>query len=113
MQIQSHFDSSEEQDYRPRNEYFYEGSSPKLLEHLINYIDSHILEIDAIYLVWYLYNNIKLHNYLKSLSKRGIKIVVISIPLEGYDKKYPSDIYHADNTVFKATVTKHDMANLL
>lgn len=111
MQIHSHFDSSEAKDYQSRNEYFYEGSSPKLLDHLINYIDSHILEIDAIYLVWYLYNNIKLHNYLKSLSKRGIKIVVISIPLEGYDKKYPSDIYHADNTVFKATVTKHDMAN--
>tara|TARA_B100001029_G_scaffold5226_1_gene3731 strand:- start:2264 stop:3526 length:1263 start_codon:yes stop_codon:yes gene_type:complete len=111
MKIYSHFDSINKKEYQSRKEYFFEGSSPNLLDKLINYIDSNILEIEAIYIVWYLYNNIKLNNYLSRISKKGVNVVVISIPLEGYDNKNPSNIYNADNTIFKKLVTKHDIAS--
>jgi len=110
MKFFSYFDSLSNKEYQYRKKYFYEGSSPNLLDYFINYISLRIEEIEAIYVVWYLYNNVKLNSFLKEISKKGIKIVVISIPLEGYDKKLPSNIYNADNSIFSNAVTKYDIA---
>lgn len=89
MPFYSFFDSPEEYD----NSVFYkQGGSPGLLAGLIQFIEERKELITEINLCWYLFNNKKLYDYLVGLSKLGIKVNIVSIPLEGYDGGNPRKI---------------------
>ena len=72
------------ENYEERKHYI-QGSAPDILQNLISYFDALAEDISEIYCCMYLYNNPILHKKMKQLSEKGIRINIISIPLEGYD----------------------------
>ena len=98
-------------NHMPGNRYYTNGSSPDILDSFFQFIDARIDNISEIYLCLYLYNNKVLHDKMKSLASRDIKIHVISLPLEGYDTDYPKDIYDpTTNRVVYPAATKYSLA---
>lgn len=95
--------------------FFTQGSSPKILSEFVDFLYSRAHVIDTVYLCLYLYNNEILHNALLNLSKKGIPVHVISIPLEGYDSAKPRDLYDANQPLSPAlkSQTKYDLAEKL
>lgn len=87
------------------------GSSMELLKKLIDFLDREADNISEIYLSMRLYNNDVLHEKMKAFANRGIKVTVISIPLEGYDDSYPKDIYeYGTNESYRHNVTIYSLA---
>lgn len=82
-------------NYPLKDAYYAQGSSPKLLNELMGYIQANKSRISAIYLASYLYNNEELHDFLKQMAAGGKDVFVISIPLEGYDNRHPAKIIDA------------------
>lgn len=76
-------------NYKNKFDFYEQGCSPLFLEKLIEIIEEQKNEVEEINISWYLYNNRFLHNYLKSISKNGVKVNVVTIPLEGYDNTKP------------------------
>ncbi len=68
------------------NNCYAEGNSPNILNNFITFLKSNIDNIDTIYACMFLYNNPILHEEFIKFANAGIKVNVISIPLEGYDK---------------------------
>lgn len=97
----------------PDNQVFYrQGASVKLLKDFFDFIDRQADKISEIYLCLYLYNNSVLHEKMKTLAKKGIKVTVISIPLEGYDDRNPKDIYdYETNQIYRQNATKYSLAS--
>lgn len=88
-----------------------QGASVKLLKDLFAFIDREADNISEIYLCLYLYNNSVLHEKMKTLAKKGIKVTVTSIPLEGYDDSNPKDIYdYGTNQIYRQNATKYSLA---
>lgn len=79
--------------YSNSRKFYVQGSSPLFIKELINFIERDKSRIESIYLCLYLYNNLILDNFLEQLSDSGIKVRIVSIPLEGYDAKSPQDLY--------------------
>lgn len=101
------FFSSHAKDSR----FFNYGSSKEILIDLFKFIEKEKENLSEIYLCLYLYNNEILHNKMKELALSGISVKVISLPLEGYDTKYPKDIYDPQtNTVLYQNATKYSLA---
>jgi len=98
--------------YQVDAKFFSEGSSPKILCEFLAFISSRRDVIDSIYLCLYLYNNKILHDELLKLSEFGVKVNIISIPLEGYDDTNPKNIYNVNNPVTPAFTgqTKRSLA---
>ncbi len=96
----------------PSDRKFYQwGSSMELLKKLIDFLDREADNISEIYLSMRLYNNGVLHEKMKAFANRGIKVTVISIPLEGYDDRYPKDIYeYGTNESCRHNVTIYSLA---
>ena len=63
-----------------------------MLQKFIETIEQQKNDIEEINISWYLYNNKYLHQYLKKISESGIKVNVITIPLEGYDNTKPQPL---------------------
>ncbi|RXJ49607.1 phospholipase D-like domain-containing protein [Gelidibacter gilvus] len=98
-------------NYKKRFCFYEQGGSPFLLEKFIAILEAQKEDIEEINMSWYLYNNRFLHDYLKALSKNGIKVNVITIPLEGYDHSKPQvleDLITGERR--KKSVTKYDLA---
>lgn len=109
MSVNTFFDGL--QHYRKKLCFYEQGGSPLLLEKLIETIESEKENILEVNMSWYLYNNRFLHNYLKTLSERGIKVNVITMPLEGYDNSKPQlleDLFTGKQR--KERVTKYGLA---
>lgn len=97
-------------DY-PNSTYYRQGGSPKILKAIIRTIEDNIENIKEVNLCWYLFNNNVLHNYLKHISKKGIKVNVITIPLEGYDNKFAQQLTDIETNYTTPTkFTKYDLA---
>lgn len=90
MPFKSFFDSPE--NYKNKFDFYDQGGSPLLLQKLIETIEQQKNDIEEINISWYLYNNSLLHEYLKNISESGIKVNVITIPLEGYDNTKPQPL---------------------
>ena len=87
------------------------GSSVELLKKFLDFLDREADNISAIYLSLHWYNNGVLHEKMKSFANRGIKVTVISIPLEGYDDSYPKDIYEYEtDEIYRHNVTIYSLA---
>lgn len=83
----------------------------ELLKKLIDFLDREADNISEIYLCMRLYNNGVLHEKMKAFANRGIKVTVISIPLEGYDDSHPKDIYeYGTNKRYRHNVTIYSLA---
>ena len=72
--------------------FFDEGGSPKLLRILLNEIENNLDNVKEVFISLYLFNNLIFYRYLKKLAKKGIKVNVISIPLEGYSNEKPKTL---------------------
>lgn len=79
-------------NYQNKGPFFVQGSNPLLQDKLFKWIDNRINEIESIQFAWYLFNNPTFLNKLKEYASLGIKIQIISIPLEGYDDTSPQSI---------------------
>ncbi len=100
---------AENQDER---KYFYEGASPKFVNALKGYFTKYTSKVKSINLVLYLFNNLTLHNLFQELAEKGIKINIISIPLEGYDHSLPQKIIYPDGReAFPEKQTKYGLAS--
>lgn len=78
---------------------FYEnGSSPKLLETLLKFLDE--CNPKKIFIAFYLLNNKYLYRKLLELAKTGVKVNIISIPLEGYDDSKPKKLFDSENSTY-------------
>lgn len=103
--------SEDYSSYTNPKKFYSQGSSPKILKEFINYIEKNQNRIDSIYLCLYLYNNPILDAFLEQLSIQGIKIRIVSIPLEGYDASKPQDIYNIENgSIEYSKQTKYSFA---
>jgi hypothetical protein len=91
--------------------YPYYGASPKFIEFLKGFFAENASEIISIKLAIYLFNNFELHKTFIGLAEKGVKIDVVSIPLEGYDDISPQEIQpSADGFAFKQKQTKKSLA---
>jgi phosphatidylserine/phosphatidylglycerophosphate/cardiolipin synthase-like enzyme len=89
------FDSPEL--YSEPYKFYMQGASPQILKQFINFIKENQQNIDTIYMCMYLYNNPILNDFFDKLAKCGIKVNVVSIPLEGYDNTSPQDLYDVES----------------
>lgn len=109
MSFKAFFDGPN--NYKNKFDFYEQGGSPLLLEKFIETIEVQKDEIEEINISWYLYNNRLLHDYLKGLSKEGIVVNVVTIPLEGYDNSKPQileDLITGKKR--KEKVTKYSLA---
>lgn len=88
------------------------GSNKEIYQDIIKEIDANSSKIKEIYLALYLFNNQYLYNKLLDLAKKGIKIIVFTIPLSGYDRRkiaYAKKIYFdaIDKNNFKIKIYPH------
>lgn len=83
-------------DRYQRGAYYLEGSNPRLLRVLTNYIERNRETITRVRVALYLLNNFELISYLEKLAARGIPVEIISIPLEGYDDRNPMQLISWD-----------------
>ncbi|MGP6147457.1 phospholipase D-like domain-containing protein [Jeotgalibaca sp. A122] len=102
--------------YADPEKYYLQGSSPTILKKFTEYIEMNKENITEINASLYLYNNPILHSFFKKLSEQGIKINIISIPLEGYDNSYPKKITNLKTSNFcfnGKPVSKYDVADAI
>ncbi|MFD2034349.1 hypothetical protein ACFSKL_06080 [Belliella marina] len=108
MAFKVFFDSPEKN--KGKLHFHYKGGSPKLVDELIRTIEENKNDILEINLAWYLFNNWVLHDYLKRISKEGIIVNVITIPLEGYDNSNPKKLKLENGDLTDISYTKYDLA---
>jgi phosphatidylserine/phosphatidylglycerophosphate/cardiolipin synthase-like enzyme len=88
QQIHTFFDSPKNYPGK-ENKYFQQGNSPLILQKFIEFLQENEGKIKSIYGSMYLFNNPILHDEFKRLAQNGVKITIVSIPLEGYDDRSP------------------------
>lgn len=89
------------------------GCSPQTLNSFISWLSTHKNEIKELSLALYLFNNEHLFDALLSLTDAGIKVTVYSIPLEGYDDRYPMAIADSATGKPKGLYSKYDLAKVV
>ncbi len=109
MPFKAFFDGPD--NYQGKFNFYTQGSSPKLLQNLMSVIEANIDELIEINLCWYLFNNKILHEFLKKASLRGIKVNIVTIPLQGYDTSNPKQLTDLEaQSKLDQPVTKYDLA---
>jgi len=109
MAFYSYFDSPD--SYTNKFDFPQKGGSPQLLDKLMQFIEERKDRIQQIDLAWYLFNNRVFYEFLKELAKDGIKINVVTIPLEGFDTENPRKIKFADSNEYSdKEFSKYDLA---
>lgn len=96
--------------YTDKYAFYNVGASPYLLQTLINHLEKNKANITEIFLCFYLYNNAILNDKLEELAKAGIKIHVITIPIEGYDNSNPKEIIDIKTRSVLKDKTKYALA---
>lgn len=109
MSFKAFFDGPD--NYQGKFNFYAQGSSPKLLEHIISIIEENRDELLEVNLCWYLFNNKSLHEFFKEISTSGIKVNIVTIPLEGYDASNPKSLLDLHtHKELEPPVTKYDLA---
>ena len=109
MPFSAFFDAPEA--YSDRYCHYRQGGSPQLLYELTSILEKDPDDVQEIIVCWYLYNNNYLHKCLDRLSKKGIKVTIITIPLEGYDSRNPKKLIDLDDgNRCSQQVSKYDLA---
>lgn len=107
MRVITDFDYTKE----PSQDYYWQGSNPKLLECFLEYINKNKDYLIEINIAWYLFNNPYFLEKLEEFSK-NIKINVVSIPIDGYDGNYPKNLIDYTTKKIYGRYTKEDLAKL-
>ncbi|PMO60341.1 hypothetical protein BCT06_12655 [Vibrio breoganii] len=81
------FDGAHKNPSKNKFDFYAEGSSPNILDEIINFIDENKNELEEVNVCFYLFNNFILASKLLTLTRDKIKVNVFGIPLEGYDTK--------------------------
>jgi hypothetical protein len=89
------------------------GCSPILLVSFRKWLKSFIGKAEQLFIAIYLFNNNELYNTLLDLADNGCKVVVYSIPLEGYDNDRPISVVNHLHNEFIGKKTKLDFAEPL
>lgn len=63
------------------------GSNLKIYHDILNEIKQEEEKIKEVHLALYLFNNLHLLNELIKLKNKGVEVVIISLPLTGYDRR--------------------------
>ena len=108
MLYSTYFDHPDK--YSNKYDFYNVGSSPHLLEEFCNYLEQNKTLISEVYLGFYLFNNAVLNEKLESLANFGIKVYVITIPIEGYDASNPKNIIEIKSRKILKTSTKYNLA---
>ncbi len=108
MAFTAYFDSPDL--YENRFDFYADGASPGLLKELINYLEAKSDSLKEIYVAFYLYNNKYLDECLVNLAAKGIKVTVITIPMEGYDTTNPKSIKDLNTGRIVGSSSKYDLA---
>ncbi|MFK8103027.1 MAG: hypothetical protein AB8G15_10900 [Saprospiraceae bacterium] len=72
------------QNYPSQEDFYAQGESPRILSFFLDFLQERADELSEVYLSLHLYNNIYLHEALKALAQRSVKIHLVTIPIEGY-----------------------------
>ena len=104
------FDSPSQ--YNDPTKYYSQGSSPELLKQLLSYLKSIESEITSIQICSYLFNNEILYKELCRYADKGVKVQVITIPIDGYDDRSPQYIVDitSKKLVYNESQTKYSLA---
>ncbi len=108
MSYTAYFDSPT--NYSSKFDFYTIGASPFLLEKLLEILDDKDDTIEEIKIGLYLFNNEILNQKLIALAKAGVKIDVITIPLDGYDATSPKRIINLKTREIESTATKFSLA---
>lgn len=109
MPFNAYFDGPN--NYQSKFDFYKQGNAPLLLKKLISLIEENKDELLEVNLCWYLFNNEILHDFLKRTSLSGIKVNIVTIPLQGYDASNPKDLIDLETKKqVKYSVTKYDLA---
>lgn len=110
MPFQTHILFEEPVEKKPQ-EYLYYGASPRFVVFLKDFLIKNSSEIVSIKLAIYLFNNFELHKTFIGLAEKGVKIDIVSIPLDGYDDSSPQEISPSEEGFkFKQKQTKKSLA---
>src|SRR6185437_17171244 len=96
--------------YENKFDFYSCGSSPKLLKHLLEYLNKNGDSLAEINIALYLFNNKLLNENLIALSERGTKVNVYTIPIEGYDAESAKDIIDIETRLVISNQTKYEVA---
>jgi hypothetical protein len=96
--------------YKNKNAFYNVGGSPYLLEVFCEHLEQNKNRINEIFIGFYLFNNSILNDKLESLARLGIRIHVITIPIEGYDAASAKTIIDIKTQAVLKTATKYDLA---
>jgi hypothetical protein len=77
------------------------GSNALIYQDIINELKGREDHIDEVHLALYLFNNVHLYKELFRLAVKGAKIVIVSLPLTGYDKRKIKDAERVYESVLK------------
>ena len=86
------------------------GSSPKLLEDFVAWLDDNADDLRELQIALYLFNNGRLYDYLCSERFADVRITIYSIPLEGYDPRSPAQIENRKTGECLGRYSKYDVA---
>ena len=89
------------------------GSSPDTLLYLMHWMKEKAASLLEVRIALYLFNNRAFYDFLNSPEMRHCKVVVYSIPLEGYDTRNPLPVYDFDSGHFIERASKYDFAERL
>ncbi|MGB9615644.1 MAG: hypothetical protein ACPL3B_09085, partial [Fervidobacterium sp.] len=78
------------------------GSNSRIYQDIVDELKQKEESIEEVHLALYLFNNMHLLDELTKLKNRGIKIVVISLPLTGYDKRKIEAAWDVYSAVFRS-----------
>jgi len=74
---------------------FMQGGSPNFIKHLFDYFSQHKRDITSVFASLYLFNNPYLYRIFKSIVDAGAEVVIVSLPIEGYDDRHPTRLLDA------------------
>lgn len=77
------------------------GSNSEIYFDIIHELKQQTNDVEEIHLALYLFNNRHLYDELLELANKGVKIVITSIPLTGYDRRKIKDAVYVYNKVIK------------
>jgi len=100
-------------NYPNKFNFYNVGSSPLLLEKLLDILDNEDDTIEEIKLGLYLFNNKALNKRLVELANHGVKVDVVTIPIEGYDTTNPKEIINIQTNEIESSGSKYDFAKTI
>lgn len=95
------------------NDFSQLGSSPLLLKKLIEWLNSKQSKLKELKICIYLFNNHYFYDFIKRVAAKGCKVTIYTIPLEGYDDRYPKKIKNIDGKYTSKSYTKYDLAKII